>query len=466
MPLNPISKEGIITLEWTDQVIFYEDEPTCKIETYQVFTTSNYCTINFDDKIITIKDVFKEDIHFAPISITLDMLRNPVTNINLKKFKLRTYDDRDKIYAVDMLDYDPLTICNWPCEKCSSDKDYCYKCWDTPGVAEKYLTTTETYSTCDVACHDGYTTDGNKDLHCTKCDTPCATCADNGLVGDKYICLTCAEGYPYRYGDTCVPECPPGTFLDSLGEQCLPCSSNCYTCEGNANKCTACNQDSDLRFLLGTKCLTECPPRMGNLAGVCFDCVFPCLECSTGPEVCLTCDQSKGIAFLLGPTCTNQCPVGYIVNEEERKCEGCGPGCIDCDPDDQRICLQCADGLMMMDGECVKDCPKGYLSNYSANKCTPLSDLDISLIPFPCLIIAAAFFAASYVGSKQKPKHILITNWIVLMGFLEHGILLSQIILTAKYGTWHYMIFIVIAYIIFNAINITYYFFFMKKIVN
>ena len=83
-----------------------------------------------------------------------------------------------------------------------------------------------------------------------------------------------------------------------------------------------------------------------------------------------------------------------------------------------------------------------------------------------CLIIAAAFFAASYVGSKQKPKHILITNWIVLMGFLEHGILLSQIILTAKYGTWHYMIFIMIAYIVFNAINITYYFFFMKKIVN
>lgn len=290
MPLNPISKEGIITLEWTDQVIFYEDEPTCKIETYQVFTTSNYCTINFDDKIITIKDVFKEDIHFAPISITLDMLRNPVTNIDLKKFKLRTFDDRDKIYAVDMLDYDPLTICNWPCEKCSSDKDYCYKCWETPGVAEKYLTTTETYSTCDVACHDGYTTDGNKDLICTKCDTPCATCADNGLVGDKYICLTCAEGYPFRHGDTCVPECPPGTFLDDKGEQCLPCSSNCYTCEGNANKCTACNQDSDLRFLLGSKCMTECPPRMGNLAGVCFDCVFPCLDCSTGPEVCLTCD--------------------------------------------------------------------------------------------------------------------------------------------------------------------------------
>ena len=93
MPLNPISKNGLVTLEWSDDVIFYEEEPTCKIETYQVFTTSKYCTINFNDKIITIRDVFKEAIHFAPISITLDMLRNPTTNINLEKFKLRTYDD-------------------------------------------------------------------------------------------------------------------------------------------------------------------------------------------------------------------------------------------------------------------------------------------------------------------------------------------------------------------------------------
>jgi len=73
---------------------------------------------------------------------------------------------------------------------------------------------------------------------------------------------------------------------------------------------------------------------MGNLAGVCFDCIYPCKECTTGPEVCSECSQEKGIAFLLGPTCTNQCPVGYIVNEAERKCEGCGPGCIDCDVDD------------------------------------------------------------------------------------------------------------------------------------
>jgi hypothetical protein len=55
---------------------------------------------------------------------------------------------------------------------------------------------------------------------------------------------------------------------------------------------------------------------------------------------------------------------------------------------------------MMLKDSCVSDCPKGYLSNYSGNFCYPLSDLDIRLIPFPCLIIAVLFFFLSYVGSK------------------------------------------------------------------
>jgi len=201
--------------------------------------------------------VFKEEKHFAPISITLDMLRNPTSNINLKKFKLRTYDDKAKVYPIDMLDYDPLTVCNWPCEKCSSDKDFCYK-WDRPDVAEKYLTTTPTYSTCGTACHPGYTTNGNKKRHCTACDAPCATCADDGFAGDMYKCLTCADGYPYRLEETCVPECPPGTYLK--GEQCLPCSDNCFTCSETPTKCTSCKQESVNRFLLNEKCTTECLP--------------------------------------------------------------------------------------------------------------------------------------------------------------------------------------------------------------
>ena len=51
------------------------------------------------------------------------------------------------------------------------------------------------------------------------------------------------------------------------------------------------------------------------------------------------------------------------------------------------------------------------------------------------------------------------------MGFLEHGILLSQIILTGKYGTAAYMVFIIIAWLIYVATNVVFFFMFMKQIV-
>ena len=113
------------------------------------------------------------------------------------------------------------------------------------------------------------------------------------------------------------------------------------------------------------------------------------------------------------------------MNEAEKKCEGCGSGCDVCDENDQRICLQCESGLMMHLDACVSDCPKGYLSNYEASSCYPLSDLDIRLIPFPCLLIACVFLFLSYVGDKQKRKHLFVPNWLILMALLEHGCLLS-----------------------------------------
>ena len=104
----------------------------------------------------------------------------------------------------------------------------------------------------------------------------------------------------------------------------------------------------------------------------------------------------------------------------------------------------------------MSDCPSGWLSNFGSNLCYPLTDLDISLIPFPSLIISVVFFFLSYVGDKQKKKHLLIPNWLVLMGILEHGILLSQIVLTFQYGTINYAIFIIIAWVCFVATNIVF----------
>ena len=56
--------------------------------------------------------------------------------------------------------------------------------------------------------------------------------------------------------------------------------------------------------------------------------------------------------------------------------------------------------MLMLEGNCVSVCPKGYIADYDVMKCKSLAELDISLIPFPCLIVAATFFILSYVGYK------------------------------------------------------------------
>ena len=315
--------------------------------------------------------------------------------------------------------------------------------------------TGETTSVCGTSCESGWTTNGDKNKMCERCDISCETCQDKGIVGDRSTCLTCAAGYDLRLGQQCVDRCPLGTYQS--GARCLPCDSTCLTCDGQADFCTSCSASGSFNYLFNNKCLEDsCPPNMGNLAGVCFDCQFPCSECSTGPKICTACSQQDGIAYLYGPSCITECPIGFQVNEKEKKCEGCGGGCLRCDPIDQRICLQCDGNLLNYLGSCVSTCPKGYVADYDKNTCTALSDMDISLIPFPCLIVAGTFFILSYVGYKQKRKHLLVPNWLVLMGILEHGCLLSQIILNLQYGTWLYGAVLIFAWISFVATNITF----------
>ena len=119
----------------------------------------------------------------------------------------------------------------------------------------------------------------------------------------------------------------------------------------------------------------------------------------------------------------------------------------------------------MFKSECVSDCPSGWLSNYEANECYPLTDLDVKLIPFPCLIVMVILFFLSYVGSKQKRKHLLVPSWLVLMGILEHGCIISQIILNFKFGTWRYGAFLILAYAAFLATNISFVYCHKNKIV-
>lgn len=224
--------------------------------------------------------------------------------------------------------------------------NYCYSCWADD--AYRFLMTTETFSTCKEQCDGGWTTDGNANKICQRCDSSCETCLDNGVEGDKIQCVTCAAGYDLRLDRRCVEQCPIGYYQDGI--RCKPCNSNCLSCEGSADSCTACDTSSDFNYLFESKCYDNCLPGMGSLAGVCFDCEFPCKECGISSTTCTECSQEKGTAFLYGPTCINECPAGFQVNMGTKRCEGCGAGCTNCDKDDNRICLECQADLLLHKG--------------------------------------------------------------------------------------------------------------------
>ena len=179
---------------------------------------------------------------------------------------------------------------------------------------------------------------------CARCDSQCETCVDKGNVGDRKVCLTCAEGYNFFFPDayecvgpdctgSCLIECPVGMYNGGFGI-CQYCDEDCRTCSFSASNCKSCDMSGPKAFLLDNKCIEQCPVDHGNIAGVCFACESPCATCGTGPNVCTSCDGTDGKILNYGPTCVDTCPLGFLTNAETGECEGCGAGCFLCDPID------------------------------------------------------------------------------------------------------------------------------------
>ena len=108
-------------------------------------------------------------------------------------------------------------------------------------------------------------------------------------------------------------------------------------------------------------------------------------------------------------------------------------------------------------GDCINDCPRYYYADFYGTECLPLSNMDIKLVYFPFLIVMGLLFGASYVGSKQKKKHLLVTNFIALMGIVEHIALVTQVILTFSYATFRYAAVAIVVWVTYVVANILFY---------
>lgn len=148
--------------------------------------------------------------------------------------------------------------CSYPCLNCSSSATNCTAC---------NLTTYLYNNNCGTECPTGY---GPSDINntCDICDVSCAKCANGSLNSN---CITCSSGY----------------FMNSLGV-CLPCSSNCSTCEGTDGNCASCTTNYDL---VNNTCLASCESGLyRNYLGDCQKCNVECKECSGNASNCISCN--------------------------------------------------------------------------------------------------------------------------------------------------------------------------------
>ena len=159
----------MITISWTDQVEVSPDT-VCGVQTYTVFDGKEVCEIDIENKQIIIKNIFlgQGDGYNDLIKVSFTDVTNPRTNQELLPISVRTFDDSNQEFAVDLVEYFPLLQCNYPCRFCAPDKDYCYECWDDD--PNNYLMAFELISTCKSSCDYGFTTNGDPDLICIQCD--------------------------------------------------------------------------------------------------------------------------------------------------------------------------------------------------------------------------------------------------------------------------------------------------------
>ena len=176
---------------------------------------------------------------------------------------------------------------------------------------------------------------------CVDCETPCDYCELSATT-----CTSCSDPYPLLNGNTCVDNCPPGSF-NWIGE-CNNCSTGCSACQ-NSSTCTDCSAGYFL-----------------NSDSQCQQCSTSCKTCSQSEDLCDTCDD---LHFLnqSDHTCNTGCDEGYFGDAVSRECETCTSPCKACT--DNTTCTSCPANMSLLQSSCVNECPPGFLTQDSA--CLP-----------------------------------------------------------------------------------------------
>lgn len=231
--------------------------------------------------------------------------------------------------------------------------------------------------TCSGLCAPGFTSNGSTDGECVPCDITCATCQDNGLVGDKYKCQTCSTCFPYMYSplSKCMKTCydEPGYYkvtskgadgVEKSSFTCDRCQEPCHNCRGDRYNCTQCEsagktpalftnrivlpaekKGEDLRVIYRGTCYRQCPNGYYIDKSIpddvrCSKCASPCGTCVDRADYCLSCngvwlDPRTGVTwqnmtYVFEGNCYDECPQTTAPDMSTLRCLGCGERCNQC----------------------------------------------------------------------------------------------------------------------------------------
>lgn len=235
-------------------------------------------------------------------------------------------------------------------------------------------------STCAPTCLDGYyITQSNT---CAQCDPSCFRCSSSAN------CTQCNSGW-YLSGDSCVQQCPPGSYGEDAIQYltanitnnpemaivyfpyCATCDPSCAACTGpNNTQCTSCapnyaNNTILLNGALATQCIDRCPDGKYVSQGSCSDCPVQCATC-TNPTTCVTCTVGE---FLYGSQCGATCPTGTFANTATGQCETCYATCATCTASGSSGCSSCLEAYFQYGSQCLGTCPDGTYTR--GTQCSP-----------------------------------------------------------------------------------------------
>ncbi|KAJ0067867.1 hypothetical protein NL108_011448, partial [Boleophthalmus pectinirostris] len=210
--------------------------------------------------------------------------------------------------------------------------------------------------TCWGRCPDGYYSSGSE---CTACPPDCRECNQDGL------CTNCAEFY-FLHKAACVEDCPVGFFVDTGGQECVKCHSECSSCDGpDSDDCIVCAHPKAVRYR--GQCLGQCPSNTyyDQATNECRECDVTCLTCSDHlPSSCISCPEGR-LRDASGHCVWYSLCAMHSYVDSNGECQKCHSSCHRCSGPGHDHCFSCNAPNFLLNSSCVSQCPDGFFADSS-----------------------------------------------------------------------------------------------------